>query len=78
MAHALPLEAVQTEMRGHPSGVLLPMSPPHYLDPQTGECGVAEAGVPSNVLPLLYRSPEILAEHSGAICEKLRELLRVQ
>src|SRR5438067_5935831 len=23
MAHALPLEAVQTEMRGHPSGVLL-------------------------------------------------------
>jgi superfamily II DNA or RNA helicase len=58
-----------------PAATLLPMSPPFYVDPRTGDCGPADAGLPADAVLSLLRAPEILPEHSGAVRAEMARLL---
>jgi superfamily II DNA or RNA helicase len=51
--------------------VILPVSPPWYVDTQSGECGEVDTGLSVAVVDVLMHAPAIAPEHAGIAREAL-------
>ena len=60
--------AVETEPGAK---VILPLSPPWYVDAKNGECGAVDTGMSAAVLEMLLQAPEIAPEHAAVAREAL-------
>ncbi len=59
-----------------PGVELLPLSPPWYLDPESGECGPLETGLGDREAGLLAMAPAIYPEAADAFRDAARERLK--
>ncbi|WP_188822541.1 DEAD/DEAH box helicase [Brucella endophytica] len=55
----------------------LPLDPPAFVDPQTGEIGLLTLDAPARMVPLLLNAPVIPAEHASQIMRTLLEMPQV-
>ena len=51
--------------------VILPLSPPWYVDAKTSECGAVDTGLSAAVVEMLLQAPEIAPEHAAIAREAL-------
>ena len=51
--------------------VILPLSPPWYVDAMSSECGAVESGLSAAVVEMLLQAPEIAPEHAAIAREAL-------
>ena len=51
--------------------VILPLSPPWYLDADSHECGAVDTGLSTAVVEMLVQAPEIAPEHAAIAREAL-------
>ena len=51
--------------------VVLPFSPPWYVDAKSSECGALDTGLPAAVVELLAQAPEVAPEHAAIAREAL-------
>ena len=53
---------------------LLPLDPPAYIDPETGEMGLLVLDAPTHMVPLLLKAPAVAAEHAPQVMRALLEI----
>ena len=59
---------------GSPGTVVLPVSPPWYVDPENGECGPLETELTPALLAAWTRSPPVSPEEIATVSERLASL----
>ena len=59
---------------GSPGTVVLPVSPPWYVDPENGECGPLETELTPALLEAWTRSPPVAPEEVATVSERLASL----
>jgi len=59
---------------GSPGTVVLPVSPPWYVDPENGECGPLETDLTPALLEAWTRSPPVAPEEVATVSKRLASL----
>ena len=57
---------------------ILPLTPPHYIDPEHDTCGVVKSGVEATTAARLLQMPAVAAEKQQAIFSRLATTLPPQ
>ena len=57
-----------------PAAAVLPLTPPHYVDTRTGECGVIDCGLPGDLAGAMSQAPRLAPETVSTVNEMLARI----